>query len=222
MKKLSQSILALGCVATLALAGCASSSPSMPKASGFLPDYSLLKPVANPPAGTQIYTYTNPAVQQGEYTAVMVAPVILYQTATENGVNNAEIENARLNIQNGVKQMVSQKLPVVNQAGPGVAKLTVAITGAQLQGSGFEPWNLIPISAAIKLTTMATGTDNKKPVLVVELKFVDSNSGQLLREIVSTISGDNFRNQANTAQEFQQLAQTWVQQALNYSSAQNS
>lgn len=222
MEKIAQSLIAAGFIATLALSGCASSSPAMPKASGFLPDYSLLKPVANPPAGTQIYTYSNPAVQRGEYTAVMVAPVVLYQTATENGVNNTQIENARLNIQNGVKQIVSQKLPVVNQAGPGVATLTVAITGAQLKGSGFEPWNIIPISAAIKLTTMATGTDNKKPVLIVELKFVDSTSGTLLREVVSTISGDNFRNQANTAQEFQQLAQTWVQQALDYSSAQSN
>src|ERR1700722_8745457 len=100
MKKLPQSLIAIGFIATLALSGCASSAPSMPKASGFLPDYSLLKPVANPPAGTQIYTYSNPAVKRGDYTAVMVAPVVLYQTATENGVNNAQIDSARLNIQN--------------------------------------------------------------------------------------------------------------------------
>ncbi len=218
MKKYHTPLLALGLTAALVLIGCSSSPPSLTaKPSGFLPDYSLLTPIANPPPGTQIYNYNNPGVRKGEYQAVIVAPVQLYQTATENGVTNTEIQSARSHLQAGIQQIVSKKIAIATLPGPGVATLTVAITGAELQGEGLKPWNLIPISAAIKLASAATGTDSKTPVLVVELKFLDSVSGKLLRETLTTVSGESFRNQANTAAEFTKLAQAWVQDALQYS-----
>ena len=204
----------------LGLAGCASQS-SLPKASGFLPDYSLLKPVPSP-AGIQIYTYQNPAVKRSDYNAVLIAPVVLYQTATANGVTQAQIDAARDNIQNGLRKIVNQSIAVTSNRGPGVAQLNVAITGAALEGDGFHARNLIPISAAIKLASTATDLDKKTPVLVVELKFVDSMTGKLLRETVTTVHGDQFRNRVNTAGEFALLAQQWVQQALQYSSGHNS
>lgn len=215
------SVITLGLGAMLAMSGCGGSQNLVQKSSGFLPDYSLLKPVSNPPSGTQIYTYSDPSFTPGQYNAVIVAPVILYQTATADGITDQQIENARTGIQNGIVQIASQKATVVTQAGPGVVRLSVAITGAKIQGAGFKAWNIIPISAAIKLATMATGTDSKTPTLMVELKFEDSVSGKLLREAVTTVSGDSFRGQVNTTQKFQQLAQTWVQQALQYSATQS-
>lgn len=207
------------CAFTLTLIGCSSAPPNpLQNGSGFLPNYSLLKPVANPPQGTQIYTYKNPNVNRGSYTAVIVQPVQLYQTATSQGITDDQIAAAQANIQSGIQQIVSKKIAITTSPGPGIASLTVAITGAELQTEGFKPWNIVPISAAIKLASSATGTDSKTPILVVELKITDSVTGQLLRETVTVISGDTFRNKANTAQEFQQLAQTWVQQALAYSS----
>ncbi len=222
MKLISRyALAAIGLGSVLALSGCGGSQ-GLAKPSGFLPNYSLLKQVPNTPSGTQVYTYSDPSFTPGNYNAVMVMPVSLYETATQNGVTAQQIQNAQANIQNGIIQLVSQKALVVTQPGLGVAKLSVAITGAQVQEEGFKPWNVIPISAAIKLTTMATGTDSKTPMLVVELKFEDSTTGKLLRETVATISGNSFRGQVNTAQEFQQLAQTWVQEALQYSATQGT
>lgn len=212
-------LIVLGACVMLALSGCGTSNLTQ-KPSGFLPDYSLLKPVANPPSGAQIYTYSDPTFIAGTYNAVIVAPVLLYETATENGITDQQIQSAQMNIQNGIIQIVSQKAPIVDKPGPGVVKLSVAITGAEIQKAGLEPWNIIPISAAIKLASMATNTNSKTPMLVVELKFTDSVSGKLLRETVTVLRGESFRGRVDTAQEFQQLAQTWVQLALQYSETQ--
>jgi hypothetical protein len=220
-KKVSAQILMVAGFSVL-LGACAAQGVNS-KPSGFLPDYSLLKPVSVPSnvQGISVYSYTNPMFTRANYHAVIVQPVILYQTADANGVTNDQIEAARASLDNGIRQIVQRKIPITTVPGPGVATLSVAITGAELQGSGMKPWNLIPISAAIKLASKATGLEQKVPAMVVELKFVDSTNGQLLRGTVSTISSSNFSNQISTSAEFQQLAQTWVQQALKYSGSQN-
>jgi hypothetical protein len=100
--------------------------------------------------------------------------------------------------------------------------LTVAITGATVEAQKLKPRNLLPISAVITLASKATDTDQKTPSLMVELKFVDSVTHQLLRETVTVIRGDKFRNKSATDGAFQALAQEWVQDALEYSATQSS
>lgn len=225
MKTTAKKILILASLMSFlgaSLVGCSTgSTPKLEQTSGFLPNYSQLKPIPSP-KNSQIYTYTVPGVKRSDYHAIIVNPVMLYQTATKQGVSQKEINTARANIDAGVKNIVSQYIPITTTAGPGVAQLQVAITGATVDEAGFSPLNIIPISAAIKLATMATDTDSKTPALVVELKFTDSVSGKLLREDVTMINGDSFRNRAHTAEEFQALAQTWVQQALQYVKQNNS
>lgn len=216
MKKSLNFTLALGL--GVLLVGCATKMDPTTKPPGFLPNYGLLKPIPSPD-GTQIYSYKAPDAKLSDYHAALVAPVALYQTATESGVTAEQIEKARTNINKGIQQIVSNKLAITDKSGPGVARVNVAITGAVLEGDSFKPRDLVPISAAIKLASMATGLDNKKPIMVVEIKVVDSQSEKLLKETVTTISGEKFRMNSNTVEEFQNLATEWVQQALKYSSS---
>ncbi len=205
------------------IAGCStnntppsSSTTSIQSPSGFLPNYNLLKPVASP-EGTKIYVYKNPNALRSNYHAAIVEPVLLYQTASDNGVAKAKIQQAQADINQGIQKIVSRRLPLTTTPGPGVLRLQVAITGARVEADGFKPWNVIPVSAALKLASMATGTDSKKPILVIEIKAVDSQTGSLLKAVLTQISGEEFRNQSNTAAEFSTLATSWVQQALRYS-----
>ncbi len=225
MNMISRTMMAVLLPTTLALtlSGCGTSMPNpTEKVPGFLPDYSLLKPVANAPKGSKIYNYKAPGVSRSSYHAVILEPVILYQTATANGVTDDQINSARDNIQAGIQNIVAQQMPLTNNAGPGVSRLTVAITGAVVDGQSFKVRNLIPISAAIYLASKTTNLDSKTPSMMVELKFTDSVSGQLLRETVTIINGDSFRMQSSTSGEFTQLAQQWVQDALQYSSTQST
>ncbi len=217
MQKIITKIFTIGFI--LMVAACATKMDPTQKAPGFLPNYSLLKPVPNSPDGTQIYTYKAPGAKRSDYHAAIVEPVSLYQSATESGVKAQEIEQARKNLNDGIVNVVSKKIAITDKAGKGVARVHTAITGAILQPDGFQPWNIVPISAAIKLASMATNLDNKQPVLVVEIKMVDSQSGKLLREVATVVNGEKFRMSSNTADEFQKLAVQWVDQAIKYSSA---
>lgn len=214
MQKMIHWLLVFGFLSILI--ACSTPVDPTKQAPGFLPNYSLLKPIANTPEGTQMFTYMTPNVKRSDYHAAIIAPVTLYQTATESGVTAAQIEQARKNIESGVTQIVSKKIAITDKPGTGVARIYVGITGAILEGDSFKPRNLIPISAAIKLASMATNMDNKKPTLIVEIKMVDSQSGVLLKETVSIISGDKFRMSIHTADEFQKLAIEWVHQAMSY------
>ena len=212
MQKSICSVVVLGL--SLFAAGCATTVEPNQRPPAFLQDYSLLKAVPSP-EGTQIYSYKAPNVKSSDYHAAILDPVSLYQTATESGVTSEQIEKARRGIDNGIRQIVSKKVEITKKPGSGVLRIQVAITGATLEKDSLKPWNLVPVSAAIRLASVATGLDNKKPILVVELKVVDSQSGKLLKEVVSTIDGDKFRT-GDTTDEFEKLATQWVQQALKY------
>lgn len=210
-------LVALGFI--LFITSC-SSKPEKPdfteQSSGFLENYDLLKPVKSP-EGLHIYAYTNPNKKQSDYDAAIVEPVFVYEGATaDSNITHQTIENARRGINAGIKRLVSEHFELTDKPAPGVYQLDVAITGATLEKEGFKPWNIIPVSAAITLASHATGLESKKPILVVELKFTDSQTGELLKEVLTTISGENFRKESNTSAEFEVLAHDWVAKVLEY------
>ncbi|HLX52997.1 MAG TPA: DUF3313 family protein, partial [Aquella sp.] len=83
MQKIISKIIAVGFI--LSVAACATDINPTQKAPGFLPNYSLLKPIPSP-EGTQIYMYKAPGAKRSDYHAAIIQPVFLYQTATESGI----------------------------------------------------------------------------------------------------------------------------------------
>ena len=196
--------------------GCANKPDVTQRAPGFLPNYTLLEPIDSP-EGSQIYVYKNPAAKRSDYHAVILEPVIIYEGAmSEDNLTHQHVEDARANIDAGIERIVSEQIQLTPFPTVGVARLQVAITGATLEEESLKPWNIIPVSAAITLAKHASGLENKTPILVVELKFTDSVNNMLLREIVTTINGEDFRREGDTSAEFANLANTWVEMALDY------
>ena len=202
---------------SLLLAGCSSTPKLAEQHSGFLPDYKILKPVPNTPKNIQILRYSDPSIAPGTYRALIIKPVTLYQTVTKDGIKKSQIMQARKEIQNGIKQIAGQRMSIVTTPGPRVAELKISISGAALEGEGFKLRNLMPISMALKVASTATGVNNKQAAMMVELKFTDSVSGKMIREVVTVIKGEEFRDKAHTAKEFDMLAKAWVKMALKYS-----
>ena len=201
--------------------GCASEAHIYPPSNkpGFLSDYSILKPLPSNTESVQNYTYKNPSIKRGSYYAVILNPVILYQPKNESSapkIYPEVVQKARDNIRNEIRNSISKNYNIVSKPGKGVARVDVAITGALVEPDSFHVWNVIPVSAVIKLTTMAAGYDTKKPVLIIETNVTDSKTGELLRATVSVISGEKFRSEASTPEEFTKLAEAWIKRAINY------
>lgn len=185
--------------------------------SGFLPDYSQLKPVKGP-EGTKIYRYTRFDFDPLAYSAVIIDPVMINQAHADEKLTPQVIDQTRAALDASIRDRIGQSsLKIVHEPGPGVIRVAVAISGAELDSEGFKPRNILPISAALKVVSMAAGKEQKTPVLLVENKITDSQTGNLLRAGMITISGEAFRDEANTAHEFQSLAQRVVGIAMDNS-----
>ena len=202
------------------LLGCAGGGLTQTQKSGFLGsnEYDRLQKVESPAPGVNIYRYISPEFKRSEYKGVMIDPVTLYQTALRNegskGISEETIYQTRMIIDENLKSKASHRFNVVDKPGPGIARISIAITGAEIEGEGFKPRNLVPISAVLTVAQKATGLDSKTAVLVVEAKLRDSVTGKLLGEGVYTMSSDTFRTESSTPEQFQKLAIVWVTTAV--------
>lgn len=212
--------LGLLVAASFVLAGCGTTQKNLnPQLeSGYLQGYGRLQPVASPEEGVEIYRYKNPKIDVSKYDAVIIDPVVIYQTATAdaagNGLTEETLYRVRQQITQNIRKDVARRVKVVDKPGPDVAHISIAITGAQTLGEGFKPTDLIPVRAVLNVASKAAGLDEKNAMLVVEAKVNDSQSGELIGEALYTVSGASFRMQASSVEAFQELADKWVQTAL--------
>lgn len=206
------------------LAACGGGGLSQSQKSGYLTssEYNQLQNVGSPAPGVNVYRYVSPDFKRSEWKGVMIDPVLLYQTALKSegkkGLTEEIIYQTRMTIDNELRSKVSQRFNVVDKSGPGIARLSVAITGAEVEGENLKLRNVVPISAVLFAAQKATGLDSKTPSLVVEAKMSDSVTGKILGECVYTMSGDTFRTESSTTEAFQKLAIDWVTTAVRVAS----
>lgn len=203
------------------LVGCSSGpkimSQAMPQ-SGFLPNYSVLQLVPDTPSGTRVWRYRSGDVNPAMYTAVMIDPIYLNQAPTQD-ISAESLIQAKIALQDSMRLAVLNKgtIKIVTQAGPGVARITVGITGAESSADGLKPWNFTPIGLAANAAAYAGGVNAKTPALVVESKITDSQTNALLGEGLITVEGQSFRTASGSVEAFVGMAKKVVEAALQVS-----
>jgi hypothetical protein len=219
MKKLHLTLVSL--VAAMALVACSNApklaTQSMPR-SGFLPDYNLLVPMATSEKDTRIWRYRVSGVNPGSYTAVILDPIYLNQNATKE-VSLDVINKAKAALQESMVEAVNARgnIRIVTKPGPGVARISVGITGAESSADSLQPWNLTPIGLAMNAAAYAGGVNSKTPALLVESKITDSQTKQLLGEGLITVQGESFRTSSGSVDSFIAMAKKVVRSALETS-----
>jgi hypothetical protein len=219
MKKMN--ILLASLVAAITLTACSNApklaTESMPR-SGFLPDYNLLVPMATGDKDVRIWRYRISGVNPGAYTSVILDPIYLNQSATKD-VSIDVINKAKAALQASMVEAVNARgtIRIVTQPGPGVARVSVGITGAESSTDSLQPWNFTPIGLAMNAAAYAGGVNSKTPALLVESKITDSQSKQLLGEGLITIQGESFRTNSGSADSFVAMAKKVVRSAMETS-----
>ena len=138
MKKMN--VLFASVAAAFTLAACSNApklaTESMPR-SGFLPDYNLLVPMATSDSDTRVWRYRVSGVNPGAYTAVILEPIYLNQNATKE-VSIDVINKAKAALQASMIEAVNGRgnIKIVTKPGPGVARVSVGITGAESSTDG--------------------------------------------------------------------------------------
>jgi hypothetical protein len=219
MKKIG-TLLAAVTLVTL-LGACSNmtklASQPMPK-SGFLPNYSVLVPISTSESDIRIWRYRKAGINPGAYTAVIVDPIYLNQNTTKE-VTADVINQAKVALQASMIEAINSRgnIKIVNQPGPGVARISVGITGAESSADSLQPWNFTPIGLAMNAAAYAGGVNSKTPAMVVESKITDSQSKEVIGEGLVTIQGESFRTSGGSVDSFIAMAKKVVQVAMESS-----
>jgi len=219
MKK--KNLVTASIIAVMLLAACSNApkltTDNMPR-SGFLPDYSILVPMATSVPDARIWRYRISGVNPGTYTAVILEPIYLHQNATKD-VSAESITKAKSALQESMLETVNARgnMQIVTKPGPGVARVSVGITGAESSNDYLKPWNFTPIGLAANAAAFAGGVNSKTPALVIESKITDSQSNKLLGEGLVIVQGESFRTASGSVDSFIAMTKKAVKASMETS-----
>jgi hypothetical protein len=170
----------------------------VPLFSGFLGDYSHLQPGG---PGQALYRYINPNVTWSQYNAIMIEPVTFWG-GEDSSVSAKDQELLCTYFYNKMRQDLVKYFSVVNEAGPGVMKLQVAITDASAATPVLRTASVVIPQARLlnKMTELATGSFAFVGSARGEMKLTDSVSGTILAEALDQRLGGNSIQTAATWQ----------------------
>jgi Protein of unknown function (DUF3313) len=180
--------------------------------SGFLPNYNVLQVVGNTPKDIRAWRYLKPGVQASRYTAVMIDPIYLNQTEYTKEITPEVIAQTKKILEEAMRQAVQRRsdIKLVDKPGPGVARVAVGITGAELSADGLKPWNFTPIGLAANAAAFATGNNSKTPALVVENRVTDSQTKEFIAGGMVAVQGEPFRLGSSSVGAFQDMTRRIV------------
>jgi Protein of unknown function (DUF3313)/Putative Ig domain len=186
MIKHTPAIVALAAVATL-LAGCAASQQAREvEQSGFLgQDYELLRPGEE---GEALLVYRNPEAPWRSYDKIKLDPVTIWAGKGSEFEDFSEPERQELadTLYTMVHEELSKDFKMVDEFGPGVLRVQVAITDAETSNPTMDTISTVLPQGL--LLSQTTGLITGKPGFVgeasVELKATDGETGELVAAAV--------------------------------------
>lgn len=170
----------------------------VPQFSGFLGDYSLLSRGGE---GQALYRYVAPDVDWSQYKAVMIDPVTFWDAA-DSPVSPEVQQKLCSYFYNELRKSLVKYVAVVDEPGPGVVRLQVAITNATAAVPVLRTASVVIPQMRIvnRLKELATGSFAFVGSARMEMKATDSMTGQILAEALDQQMGGNNVTTAATWQ----------------------
>ena len=216
MTKPKRATLALTAFATF-LAGCAASQQARDvQQAGFLgPDYQLLRPGEE---GEALLVYRNPDAPWVSYEKIKLDPVTIWAGEGSEFEDFSEPERQELadTLYTMVHEELSQDFQMVDELGPGVLRVQVAITDAETSNPTMDTISTVLPQGL--LLSQATGLITGKPGFVgeasVELKATDGQTGELVAAAVDRRVGGKSMSGAPTDSwdDVRQAYRYWAKQ----------
>jgi len=213
--KIKNGLYAALAITIASLAACSSGPKLMTEKipeSGFLPNYKVMQPVDNTPKDIRAWRYLKPGLFVSSYTAVMIEPVYLNHREYTKEITPEVIAQTKKILEEAIRQAVSRRgdIKIVNQPGPGVLRVAVTITGAEISADGLRPWNFTPIGLAANANTYAASVNSRTPALVMENRITDSQSREFIAGDMVAVQGEPFRLGSSSVGAFQDMTKRIV------------
>jgi len=164
------------------------------KYSGFLGDYSQLKPAPNREG---IMRFVNKSIDLRPYTKVTFDPVQIFLTPNPDykGVQPDALKRVTDNFLASFKLALQSGYEVVSAPGPDVLRVRLAITGVQPANPALTPVDILPIKALFNIGRAAAGEAPKVAEMTAEMEVLDAN-GNRVAAAVANRKGDKNLDQA--------------------------
>ncbi len=185
-------LLAAFLVSSTLLTGCAGNKVTDDKYSGFLNDYSILKPTAK---DADTLNYIAPNIDWQQYDSGMVDKVLIITPDGNVKTDGKLLVAIADKYEELIKQKLSRKFKIVDQAGPGTIRVQAAITSVFSSYDDLKGYQYIPIAAVVTGAGRASGIEKKSIRVISEVKMVDSTDGQLLIQAVDLKSGEKKQDE---------------------------
>jgi hypothetical protein len=193
-----------------ALAQSDAKSVARPAYSGFLGDYSKLKPASDREG---VILYVDRSVKYREYTKVMFHPVEVYVSpgAEYKGVQPDVLKRMTDEFIASFKRALSPGYQVVSTPGPDVLQVRCAITGLQPVKPPMNPTDILPIKAVFNMGRAAAGKSPQVAELSAEMEVLDS-ANKRVAAVVANRKGDKSLQQGEqiTWQHLQSISEYWA------------
>ncbi|MCX3309515.1 DUF3313 domain-containing protein [Pantoea vagans] len=187
-------VAALLAVSALLLSGCTSHVADKQHYSGFLADYSQLKP-SESASGEPTLRWISPDYKSSQYQDVLYTPVVFYPAARPSArVSQQTLDQIRSYTDIQLKGAIATRLPLVNQASPHTLKVRAAITAVSAENEGVQFYEVVPIAAVVASTMAASGHRTQNSELFLEIEASDAVTGKPLIRVVRKAFGKTVSN----------------------------
>ena len=187
-------IKTLLCCAMLGLGGCAGSQVDPSQYSGFLKDYSLLKP-AESATGAPVMRWIDPDVKLSKYTQVYIEPSQFFPKPQPTAVISAQtLQSITRYYDAALKRELGKDMPLAQGPGPDTIIVRPAITAVSTRTEGLKPYEVVPIALVAAAVNTAAGGRDQNVEIATEAAFLDADSHKVLAQVVRKGSGTSLEN----------------------------
>ncbi|HSC83817.1 MAG TPA: DUF3313 domain-containing protein [Pseudomonas sp.] len=214
----TNALLCLGLTAGLLLGGCASKTTQPEQYSGFLGDYSQLKP-ATSASGAPVLRWVAPGMDLRNYASVVVEKPVFYPTPkASDQVNQATLDQIATYLQQAMRRELQGRMTVLDQANADSLVLRSAITAVDVSAQGLKPYEVIPIALVVAAATTAAGTRDHDTEIYVEMEALDARTSQPVAKVVRKGTGLELENDSTklSLDALKPVLNTWAIDARNF------
>jgi hypothetical protein len=183
------------CCAILGLGACASSQVDPSQYSGFLKDYSRLKP-AESASGAEVMRWIDPNLNPDKYTQVYIEPSQFYPKPQPTAVISAQaLQSITQYYDTALKRELGKDLTLAQTPGPNTIIVRPAITAISTSNEGLKPYEVIPIALLAAAVNTAAGGRDQNVEIATEAAFLDADNNKVMAQVVRKGSGTALENE---------------------------
>lgn len=176
--------------ALLAIGGCTSSQVEPDQYSGFLRDYSRLKP-AQSATGAPVMRWIDTDIDPARYTRLYIEPSQFYPKPQPTAVVSAQtLKSISSYYDTALKRELGKDFEVVQSPGPNTITVRPAITAVSTSPEGMQAYEILPIALVASAVNAAAGGRDQSVEIATELAFLDSASNKVLAQLVRKGAGE--------------------------------